>query len=436
MHILYVSQYYPPEMGAPAGRVSELAKRWAREGHRVTVLTGFPNHPTGEVPAPYRGKLWRLAMTERTDGVEVVRTWLLPTPNRKSWERMLSYVSFGASAALRGTLLGRPDVVIATSPQLLVGVAGRWISWLKACPFVFEVRDLWPESLLASGVGREGSLFIRALSLIADSLYRSASRVVTVTEAMRQAVTVERGIPDDKVSVIDSGVESDLFRPMERERCRESLGLDAGRFVVSYIGTLGLAHDLGTVLEMAARLKDQLPRAMVLLVGDGADQASLAREAKARRLDNVRFCSQQPRERVPEFINASDVCLVTLRPSDVFKTVVPTKMLEFMACARPVVVAVDGQARDVIEEAKAGRFVPPGDAAALTEAVVGLARDPDERRRLGENGRSFVLERFNRQRQAGQYLDLLRRVIAERAGAVDLEVGTPGDGVPATGRSR
>ncbi|MEE9284929.1 MAG: glycosyltransferase family 4 protein [Dehalococcoidia bacterium] len=437
MRILYVSQYYPPEMGAPAARVSELARRWAGQGHRVTVLTGFPNHPTGVVPEPYRGKRWRLAMAERIDGVDVARTWLAPTPNRKAWERVLNYASFCGSAALRGGLLGRPDVLVATSPQLLVGVAGWWLSRVKGCPFVFEVRDLWPESLVASGVGRERSLFIRGLSRLAQYLYGAASHVVTVSEAMKEELVTARGVPSEKVSVVENGVETDLFRPMATERCRSALGLPVDRFIVSYIGTLGLAHNLGSVLEMAASLKRGLPRALVLLVGAGADGEALREEARRRGLDNVRFFGQQPRERVPTFINASDLCLVTLRQAGVFRTVIPSKMLEFMACARPVVLAVDGQARAIVEAAGAGRFVPPQDGDALAGAVIDLERDPDERRRLGANGRTHVLERFHRQRQAERYLDLLHRVAAARGRVDSLSVAeAPDDGLRHAGGTR
>src|SRR5271167_2664841 len=181
--ILYVSQYFPPEMGAPAARAAELSRHWAAAGHEVTVLTGFPNHPTGVVPPEYRSKFWRMVSREITDGVNVVRTWLLPLPNRKAHERMLNYSSFCVSAASTGLFLSRPDVVIATSPQLLVGLSGWWLARWKRVPFVFEVRDLWPESLAAVGMGSSDSLLHRVLAKIAGFLYRRSDRVVVVTPA-------------------------------------------------------------------------------------------------------------------------------------------------------------------------------------------------------------------------------------------------------------
>ena len=178
MRILYVSQYFPPEMGAPSARVSELARHWVDQGHDVTVLTGFPNHPTGVVPPAYRSKLRRLTMREQHRGVDVIRTWLLPTPNGTARQRMANYVSFAASAALRGVFMHRPDVTIATSPQLLVGTAGWWISRTHRTPFVFEVRDLWPESLAAVGMGSERSPVARGLDAVARFLYKAADHVV------------------------------------------------------------------------------------------------------------------------------------------------------------------------------------------------------------------------------------------------------------------
>src|ERR1700676_5367767 len=186
MKILYVSQYFPPEMGAPAARAIELSRHWAAAGHEVTVLTGFPNHPTGVVPAEYRSKIRRLVMHEKLDGVNVVRTWLFPFPNRKAYERILNYSSFCASASTTGMFVSRPDVLIATSPQLLVGPSGWWLARTKRVPFVFEVRDLWPESLAAVGMGNGNSLLHRVLGKIADFLYRRSDRVVVVTPAFEE----------------------------------------------------------------------------------------------------------------------------------------------------------------------------------------------------------------------------------------------------------
>src|SRR5271155_5751392 len=407
MKILYVSQYFPPEMGAPAARAAELSRHWARAGHEVTVLTGFPNHPTGVVPPEYRRKFRRLVAHEQADGVNVVRTWLLPFPNRKAHERILNYTSFCASAASTGLFLPRPDVVIATSPQLLVALAGWWLARCKRVPFVFEVRDLWPESLTAVGMGKSSSLLHRALSKIAGFLYRHADRVVVVTPAFQDHLIEHWGIPREKISVIENGVETRLFAPQPFSRqaetgLRRELGAE-GKFVVSYIGTMGMAHGLETIIAAAAQLQESNPDIVFFMVGEGAEKDRIAALARERALTNLRLVSQQPREKIPAYICASDVCLVLLRKADLFKTVIPTKMLEFMSCARPVILGVDGQARGILEEARAGLAIEPENSVALANAICYLAANREIAREMGRSGREYIMRRSSRRHTAEKY---------------------------------
>jgi glycosyltransferase involved in cell wall biosynthesis len=210
--ILYVSQYFSPEMGAPAARASELSRHWSRMRHEVTILTGFPNHPTGIVPEEWRSRLRRLHFTETVDGIQIVRTWLWPLPNRRAHERILNYTSFCLSAGLSGLPLRRPDVIIATSPQLLCALSGWWLAWCKRVPFVFEIRDLWPESLAAVGASREGRLLHRMLGAVAGFLYRRADRIVVVSPAFKDRLMRDWNIRAEKICVVENGVETDLFR--------------------------------------------------------------------------------------------------------------------------------------------------------------------------------------------------------------------------------
>lgn len=408
MRILYVSQYFPPEMGAPSARVSELARHWAAAGHDVTVLTGFPNHPTGRVASGYRAKIWRLFWRERVDGVNVVRTWLLPLPNRKSHERILNYCSFLVSAAVTGLFLRRPGVVIATSPQLLVGLAGWWLGCVRRVPFVLEIRDLWPESISAVGVAGERSLMHRTLWALADFLYRRAKHVVVVTPAFRDKLVGSERLAIERVSVIENGVETDLFSEQDKTVWKRKLGLE-GKFVVSYIGTLGMAHGLEVVLRAAKTVQPVLPQVLFLFVGEGAEKATVIRLAKELQLENVRFVDGQPRERVPGFLAASDACLVTLRRAEVFKTVIPTKMLEFMSCGRPVICNVEGQARAIIQESAGGLCVAPEDPDALHEAILRLYDSPGLCRQLGSSGRNYIVSRLSRKGTAERYARLLER---------------------------
>jgi glycosyltransferase involved in cell wall biosynthesis len=410
MKILYVSQYFPPEMGAPAARAAELSQHWANAGHEVTVLTGFPNHPTGAVPPEYRKQFRRLVTREARAGVNVVRTWLLPFPNRKAYERMLNYSSFCISAAATGLFLSRPDVVIASSPQLLVGLSGWWLAACKRAPFVFEVRDLWPESLAAVGMGDSNSALHRLLAKIAGFLYRRSDRVVVVTPAFEDYLAECWAVPREKISVIENGVETDLFAPDPATGLRKELGVE-NKFVVSYIGTMGMAHALETMISAAARLQQTNPEIVFLMVGEGSDKERIAALARERGLNNLRFVDQQPREKIPAFIGASDVCLVLLKKTELFKTVIPSKMLEFMACARPVILGVEGQARAILTEARAGIAVDPENPDALAQAICHLAANREQARELGQNGREYIIRKFSRRQTAEKYARMLERML-------------------------
>lgn len=414
MKILYVSQYFPPEMGAPAARAAELARHWVEAGHDVAVLTGFPNHPTGVIPPEYHRRFRRLVARETWNGITVVRTWLLPFPNRKPYERMLNYASFCVSSAIAGLFLSRPDVLIATSPQLLVALSGWWLGAIKRVPFVFEVRDLWPESLSAVGMGRENSWLHRGLAKVAGFLYRRSEHIVVVTNAFKEFLVDRWLLPAAKISVVENGVETDLFSPQtDVSPIRRELGAER-KFLVCYVGTMGMAHGLETLVAAAEGLQTRAPQVSFLLVGEGADKDRIVALARSRNLNNMTFVGQQPRERIPAYISASNAALVLLRKTDLFKTVIPTKMLEFMSCACPVILAVDGEARQIVEAGKAGIFVEPENAEALQQAILVLANDPGLCRELGENGRLHVRAHFSRAQTAHRYIKLLEGIKNER----------------------
>jgi len=374
------------------------------------VLTGFPNHPTGVVPPAYRKKVWRLVAREQCDGVDVVRTWLLPFPNRRTYERMLNYSSFCVSAASTGLFLSRPDVVIATSPQLLVALSGCWLARCKRVPFVFEVRDLWPESLAAVGAGKKNSILHRSLSKIAGFLYRQCDRIVVVTPAFEDHLVKYWRMPREKISVVENGVETQQFAPQSATELRRELGVQE-KFVVSYIGTMGMAHGLETILDAAAQLQHRSAEIVFLMVGEGAEKDRITALARQRGLNNVLFIDQQAREQVPAYISASDVCLVPLRKNELFKTVIPTKMLEFMSCARPVILGVDGQARGIVEEARAGLAIEPENSAALANAICYLAANREIAREMGWGGREHIVRKFSRRHTAEKYVRMLEQML-------------------------
>jgi len=335
-----------------------------------------------------------------------VRTWLWPLPNRKAHERIRNYASFWLSASIRGLSLDKTDVVIGTSPQLLVALAGWWIARAKQAPFIFEVRDLWPESLAAVGVGGEGTMLHRILGAIAGFLYRRSQQIVVVTPAFQEHLIQHWHLPPEKISIVENGVETDLFGPCPPTRVPGS----EGRFVICYIGTMGMAHGLETLISAAEQLQSKLPRAMFLLIGEGAEKERIVALASERQLSNIYFLEQQPRETIPAYIAGADVCLVMLKKTDLFKTVIPTKLLEYMACGKPVIVAVDGQARRIVESAQAGLFVEPEDVNALTQTICALEGDPQAGIRMGESGREYIVSHLSRQETARTYVAVLEKV--------------------------
>jgi len=401
LRILYVSHYFPPEIGAPAGRVAGLARQWVREGHQVEVVTGFPHHPTGVIPAEYRAKFRHGYALEDYEGVRVHRTWIFPAANRGKFLRSLNYLSFMLSAAVTGSLrVKRPDVVIATSPQLLCAGAGWLLARRFGVPLVMEVRDLWPESLVAVGASGTRSPLVMGLEKLARILYHSAAHVVTVTAAQREAI-VSAGIAPERITVIANGIDDEFIA-----RAAKAPAPPANEFVVTYVGTLGMAHHLETLLEAAHELRHE-PGVRFQIVGEGARRAVLEEKARALQLANVQFAGERPREEVPRWIAASHVCAVLLRKTEVFLTVVPSKMLEIMAAGCPIVLGVGGEAKALLEKAGSGLAIEPEDSAQLAVVLRLLRAQPELRSKLGQSGKRFVQREFRRRALAQKYLSLL-----------------------------
>ena len=406
MKILYVSQYFPPEMGAPAARVFELSREWVRLGHQVTVLTGFPNHPTGIIPPEYRGQWLR---REVVDGIRVVRVPIYAAANRGVAKRIANYLSYAASASVVGPWVAeRPDLVLATSPQFLTAIAGFWLSRIYRVPFVFEVRDLWPRSIVAVGAMSAHSPVVKTLEQIELFLYRAATRVVTVTESFVDEIAA-RGIDRAKISVVTNGVDLDLFRPGPRQAARARLGLPDG-FIAAYVGTHGMAHGLGMILDAAPRLADR--GVTFLLVGEGAEKAKLRERAAREGIANVIFWDQRPREVIAQVYAAADLCLVLLRKDPLFTTVIPSKIFEFMGAGRAIHTTVDGESRTIVERAGAGVFSPPEDVDAFVTTLSALVAEPARLDALGDSGRRYAEANYSRPVLAARYADLLAGIVS------------------------
>jgi glycosyltransferase involved in cell wall biosynthesis len=409
VRILFLTHYFPPEVNAPAVRTFEHCREWVAAGHDVHVVTCVPSHPLGEAFPGYRRRWYQY---ELLDGIHTHRVWTHLAANAGVFRRTLNYLSFVPTAAYRALRVGPIDVVVGTSPQFFCAVAACVAARLRGIPWVFELRDLWPESISAVGAMRR-SVVLSLLERLELRLYRDAAAVACVTRSFMQNLAA-RGVDPAKLYYVPNGIEPEFWTSGDRARGRRRLGVADADVLVSYVGTIGMAHGLTTLLDAAERLRDSARHVRFLVVGDGAQLTAIREIAATRNLHNVSFTGLVAHDRVPSVLAASDVLLVTLKRADVFKTVLPSKMFEAMAASRPVVLAVDGEARAVLEASGGGVSVPPEDAEALAAAILLLARDPGLRASMGAAGRRHVELEFNRRTWAHRYLALLGKLGFER----------------------
>lgn len=402
VRILFFTHYFPPEVNAPASRTYEHCREWAANGHEVHVVTCVPSHPFGR---PFDGYTRRWYQYEEVDGIHVHRVWTYLAANRGVALRIANFLSFIPTSCFRALRLGRFDVAIGTSPQFFCAVATWLYARLRRTPWIFELRDLWPESIPAVGAMRR-SMVLRLIARFELHMYRHASAVVTTSESFCARLR-ERGIDGAKLHFVPNGIVPAFWSSTGRTAERRNLSLSDMDVLVSYVGTIGMAHGLSLVLAAAARLQSAAPRVRLLIVGDGAELQELREKAAREGLSNVRFTGLVPRDRVPGLLAATDIALITLKPRDTFKTVLPSKMFEAMAARCAMVLAVDGEARAVLNRAAAGIAVPPGDVEALAKAIAELAADPVTRARMADAGCQFVDREFNRRVWATRYLDIL-----------------------------
>jgi glycosyltransferase involved in cell wall biosynthesis len=405
MHILFLTHYFPPEVNAPASRTYENAKRWVKEGHEVTVITCVPNHPKGIIYPGYKNAVYQW---EEKDGIRVLRVITYLTANEGFVKRTINYVSYMISATVFSAFARNVDLVVSTSPQFFCGMAGLLVSGIKRKPWVLEIRDLWPESIISVGAIKQKSI-IGLLEWLEKLLYKQADHIISVTQSFKKHILAKGGT-EGRLSVITNGADLDMYLPLPKENpVSHELGLD-GRFVVSYIGTHGMAHALGTVLK-AAKLLENEKDVLFLLVGDGAEREKLLAEKEGLGLSNVLMLPQQPKEKIPHLLAASDANMVLLRNDPLFKTVIPSKIFEAMAMERPIILGVDGESRAIIENGKCGIPIEPENHVELAETVMRLYRDRNCCRELGQCGRAYVMQNYSRQRLSEVYLGTLKRVV-------------------------
>ncbi len=405
MKVLILTHYFPPEGNAPASRTHEHAKRWVARGIDVTVITGNPNVPHGHLYPGYRN--WPRKV-DYIDGIRVVRMWTYLAANAGSIRRTLNYLSFMLAAVLGGLNLPRPDVIVATSPQFFCGWAGVILSRLRQVRFVLEIRDIWPDSIAAVGAIRQ-SLVLQFLSLLEQRMYQAADQIVTVGEGYR-ATLLERGVTDKKMTVIPNGADLDRFKIPDTVTTEPLPPRRRSVFHCLYVGTIGMASRLDLVIEAAKRCQEGTDsRFHFMVVGDGADRSRLEALARKWDLGNVTFTGLIPKREIPHYLQLADVCLVHLREDPLFATVLPSKMFEAMAMAKPIILGLRGSASKILQEAKAGIPISPESTDELLKALNRLERSPALREKCGLSGRAFVQSFYNRKRLADLYLtDVLK----------------------------
>ena len=404
MHILFLTDNFPPEVNAPASRTFEHCREWVRSGQQVTVITCAPNFPKGRIYDGYRNRLWQI---EEMDGIRVIRVWSYMTANEGFAKRILDYQSFMASATIAALFILRVDLVIGTSPQFFTVCAAWAVGALKRIPFVFELRDIWPESIKAVGAMQDSTM-IRLLERIEMFLYRHADRIVTVTRAFRENL-IRRGVDGGKIATVTNGVDMVSFRPKPKdEALLKELCLE-GKFVCGYVGTHGLAHHLETILDAAERLAaDGLGgRFHFILLGDGARKQALQAEAQRRGLANVTFVDTVPKADVARYWSVLDVSIIHLRKTELFTTVIPSKLFECMGMALPVLHGVAGESAEIVRSDDVGVVFEPENSQQLVAEIQSLESDGVRYARYRANCLLAAMK-YDRAALASTMLDELR----------------------------
>ena len=409
MKILFFTENFPPETNAAATRVYERALYWVKWGHDVTVITCQPNFPHGRVFDGYQNRF----ATEVMDGMRIIRVRTYIAPNRAVIKRVLDFLSYMVSAYFAAKHEPVPDVVVSTSPQFFTAVAAWRYAARAKCRYVFELGDLWPASIAAVGAMRTNFL-LRLIERLELRMYRDADAVVALTQAFKDNL-VARNIPANKIAVVINGVDLWRYAPSPRNQAlANELDIKTDNIVIGYIGTHGMAHALGNILDAAARLRDH-KNIKFLFAGAGAERDGLMARATAEKLENVIFLASQPKSRMPAVWSQCDVALVHLKNSPIFAGVIPSKIFEAMAMGLPVLFAgPTGEGSEIVKAADTGPVIAAEDPEALATSVLQLATDPDMRRQFAANSLKAAAA-YSREAQARKMIDVLAHVVGEGA---------------------
>ncbi len=401
MKILFLTDNFPPEVNAPATRTHEHCKEWVKLGAEVTVITCFPNFPKGKVYDGYKNR-WK--KTEWIDGIKVIRVWSYISANKGFIKRILDYISFSVTSFFAG-LSEKTDIIIATSPQFFTALSGRTLSFWKRKPWILEIRDLWPESIKTVGAMND-NIFIKYFEKEEIWNYKSADKIITVTDSFKK--TIEgKGITPDKIEVVKNGVNSDLYKPLPKNKILlDELNLN-GKTILGFIGTHGLAHKLDFILDCAKELKDT--NYHFLFVGDGAMKKALVEKRENENISCVTMLDSIPKNQVSGYLSLVDISLINLRRSDLFKTVIPSKIFENAAMEIPILLGVDGEARSIIEKYNAGLFFEPENKNSFMKKLEEIA-NPTNQDEYRKGCRNLALD-FDRKKLATKMYSIIKTTI-------------------------
>jgi glycosyltransferase involved in cell wall biosynthesis len=406
MKIRFVTLYFPPEVGAAQRRISELARRLSRRGHEVTVLTGFPNYPSGVKPEGYRG---RITMRETVDGVTVVRVPHYIAPNRGFAKRLGIHLTFAFSASLWTLFHKSPDIIYLESPPLFNGFVGLVSRWGRRTPYFFNVADLWPQTAIELGALKNRYL-IAAAQKLERLFYNQAHTVLAVTDGIRRFI-LAMDYPENKVALITNGVDHTIFTDEVEPDPAVTALKQNGAMLAVYAGTHGMAHALGVILQAAARLRDE--KIVFLFIGDGPEKEMLVRQAAGERLDNVVFWDTRPQAEMPRIMRAADVALIPLRDLPLFDSAMPSKCFEALAAGVPVMLSVRGEMAEHVRRAGCGLVAEPENLDQITVALRDfIASGETQRREMGRRGRQYVIQHFSREGITARLEALMQEAIA------------------------
>lgn len=390
-------------MGGAAARLHGLARWLAHYGHEVTVVTPFPNYPSGNIPPQYRGKF---RVNEEMDGVQIRRTWIYASPKKSSWRRIANYLSFAAAATVNGLAIGKNfDVVLASSPPLFIGLPGWIASRWHRIPFVFDIRDIWPEVAVEAGEFAPDGLITRLATWLARFLYRQATHITPVTEYKFKKLA-SADVAPHKMTVVTNGVDLDDVEKAKTIDLRPDLGIE-DKFIVLYAGLLGIAQGVDIAIRAAERLREEKTIHFVI-VGDGVKQAELSAQVQALGLTNITMLPRQPREKIPSFLKMADVCLVPL-VSEQINDAVPSKLLEAWAYKRAVILAAGGESADIVRACTGGMVIEPGNDQKLAEVILTMQAQPEQLKQYAQNGFDMVSRYYDRRVLAEQMAQVLEK---------------------------